>query len=219
MLTDIPPLSMLFDWYNVDMAINRQDLEMAKYILNSAVQMRHFNAQNPQAIPVKMNDITLLQTFLIALEEHFDRPGDNVASREWRAQIYSKLLDSPEALQQFTEQALKKFGVENLSMMVAPDIQWKIVENYFEQAPVDDVVNKLRSENKLSDLLEYLMDAEPEFVAEYFDVPDEGYQDQVDAAFDQGKEEGRAEGFQDGFDQGRSEGFEEGQLSARGEFI
>lgn len=195
------------------MTINRQDLEMVKYILNNTLQMRHFNAHDPHSVPIKMNDLTLLQTFLSALEEHFDRPGENVASSEWRAKIYSKLLESPEALQQFTEQALRKFGIENLSMMVAPDIQWRIVENYFEQTPVDDIVDKLRSENKLGELLEYLINAEPEFVAEYFDLPreDEDYQEQVDAAHEQGYEEG--------FEAGRVEGFDAGQQSARGEFL
>lgn len=183
------------------MAINRQDLEMAKYILDAAIQKRYHHV----AEEITLQDLMLLRSFLSALEEHFERPGENVASREWRAQIYSKLLDSPEALQQFTEQALRKFGVENLAQMVAPDIQWQIVENYFEEAPVEDVVRQLKEANRLGVLLEYLINTEPGFVGQYFNTESE----EADDRFDEGFSEGHDKGFDQGYDKGFRDAMEQ----------
>ena len=58
-----------------------------------------------------------------ALEERSERPQEKIKSRAWREAVYSHFLNDPEALEQFAKQAMKKFGVEDLSRMVVPELR------------------------------------------------------------------------------------------------
>lgn len=164
------------------MAINQGDIQFAEYVLAAAI---HTNK------PLPVQDCVLIKSFIEALLEQQNRPTENVKSREWRAGIYRKILQDPEALHQFTLQAIEKFGIEDLSRMVVPEIQQEIVESHVEHMPAQDLYELLKSKNRLLDLVDALADNEPDFVRRHLgnnrradieedDVDDDSSPDQDD---------------------------------------
>lgn len=164
------------------MAINEGDIEFAKYILSMAIHTGN---------PLSVQDCVLLKSFIEALLEHRTRPTENVRSREWRAGVYRKLLQDPEALEQFTLQAIQKFGIEDLSRMVVPEIQEKIVEDHVREMSTDDLLSLLKRQNRLVDVLDHVIARDPDFVRNLFS--DQGYEDDQDEVvedYDSTEEEG-----------------------------
>jgi len=154
------------------MAINQGDIDFAFYVLDNAIYSNQ---------PLASRDCILIKKFIEALLEYQHTPDDNTKSREWRAAVYRKFLEDPEALQQFTEQAINKFGVEVLSQMVVPEIQEKIVAQHIEEMDARDLTELLKDHGKLPDILEYLMETEEGWVSEQL-----GISDRIDSAYDNG---------------------------------
>jgi hypothetical protein len=187
------------------MAIDRDDLEMVKYIVNNAVYRQQ---------PLDLRDSMAVQAFLLALEEHFERPAENVKSREWRRMVYKKLLDDPEALHQFTMQALEKFGAEHLSAMVAPQLQEKIVARRLEDMSADELYFMLEDSGRLSDFVDYVMEHNPEFVSESLGISHEQLEEEKEAAYDSGYQDGQSEvDTESVYEEGYSQGHEDGRNS------
>jgi hypothetical protein len=173
------------------MAINQNDIDLAMYLLDQSIY-------TGQSLPA--NDSALIKRFIEALLEHQQRPAENVKSSEWRAAIYRKLLDDPQALQQFTQQALEKFGPENLARMVAPQLQELILEQQIQTTNSADLLELLRAHNRLTDILDYAMREDEEWVLDHF-----GLQDRIDEAYDTGHAEGQTES-NDEYDRGYLDG-------------
>lgn len=176
------------------MALNRTDIEYAKGILNMAVYT---------TTPLKVEDCILLLRFFDALQEHTERPADNVKSREWRAAIYRKLLDDPDALHQFTMQAIQKFGEEALSRMVAPQLQERIIQDGIESMPTGDLANLLRESNRWTDLLEYVIENHPEWIEQLDLLSDAAAGNISEADLEEARNIGYESGFEDGYEASR----------------
>jgi len=132
-----------------------REIQYLRYLVGRALANRQ---------PLDERDMILLQSFLDALDEQKNRPHEDVKDREWRAQIYRRFLDDPEALEQFTKQALQKFGPERLSLMVAPELQEKIARRAFDEMPINSIYQILVDNNRIGDLIDYIMDHNPEFI-------------------------------------------------------
>lgn len=182
------------------MAINRNDLELAKWLVEQAA----YTGQ-----PLNPDDCFLIKKFIDALLEHQDRPTENVKSREWRAAIYRKLLDDPEALEQFTYQALEKFGPEQLSMMVAPELQSLIVDRHLSTMSAHELFQLLNEHDQIGDLVDYLITNEPDYVSEQLGYSQEDLAEQSEDAYDSGYQDGHEAGLEKGFDEGFARGLEE----------
>lgn len=176
------------------MAVNQGDIEFAFFVLNSAIYTHK---------PLSVQDCALIKAFIEAILEQQSDPTANVKSREWRAAIYQKLLEDPEALQQFTLAALEKFGPEHLAQMVAPQLQELILEGHLGNRDTEDLVRILKEQNRLKDILDYLLDTQESWVKDHF-----GLQEDIDEAYDRGFAEGRRES-QDEYQRGFDEGYEQ----------
>lgn len=177
------------------MALNKGDVEFAFWVLDQAIYTSK---------PLSTQDCALIKQFIEALLEARSGSGEQVKSREWRAGIYRKLLDDPEALEQFTIAAIKKFGSENLAQMVAPDLQVIIVNQHVAQLPVEDLFQLLKSHNRLGEVLEYAMENDEKWVKSTL-----GLQEKIDAAYDEGRQASDAEEYQRGYDDGFNEASQE----------
>lgn len=188
------------------MAINKDDIDLAMYLLDQSIYLNQ---------PLVTQDCVLIKKFIEALLEHQQKPSENVKSREWRAAVYRKLLEDPQALHQFTMQALEKFGPENLARMVAPQLQDLIVDQQIGDMNIPDLVELLDSHGKLQDILEHTMEHDEEWVKEHF-----GLQERIDHAYDTGLEEGRQSAKEDPdeeeYDRGYKEGYDAGFDAADG---
>jgi len=182
------------------MAINQNDIDLAMYLLDQSIYTN-------QSLPAR--DAALVKQFIEALLEHQQRPAENVKSREWRAAIYRKLLDDPQALQQFTQQALEKFGPENLARMVAPQLQELILAQQIQGMGSRELIELLRSHNRLTDVLEYAMEEDEEWVRDHFGVTDTSEEDR-EASYNAGLEEGQ-QSKQAEIDEAYDSGYADGQ--------
>jgi len=158
------------------MAINQNDIEFALYVLNQAIYTGE---------PLNVRDCVLIKNFIEALQEHQTTPTENVKSREWRASVYRKLLEDPEALAQFTQQAIEKFGVDMLASMVAPEIRERIVAN----VATEDILESL-DRSELLDLFDRIVEKYPDFVDNSWN-----------RGYDQGFEEGQSIGYEKGVEE------------------
>lgn len=182
------------------MAINKADLDFAIYVLDQSIYLNK---------PMAVQDCALIKAFINALLEHQQRPAENVKSREWRAAVYRKLLEDPLALQQFTEQAIEKFGAENLARMVAPEIQEQIVASSFQDMSLTVLVGALKDAGRWTDILEYAMENNSEWVEEYFHIPE-----RVEEAYDTGYAAGK-DANEDSYQEGYDNGFNDGTQAAQ----
>lgn len=168
-----------------------RDIEYVLYMINMAIGTN---------TPLDIRDLMFLKTFIEALQEQKERPTENVKDRAWRAAIYRRFLEDPEALHQFAEQAIKKFGIENLSRMVVPEIQQQVMEQHVRDMTTTELVQLLKSHDRLIDVLDYLIEQQPDFVEERMqaiqynserqeDDIDEDDDDE-DTAYDEEEEEG-----------------------------
>lgn len=130
-------------------------------------------------------------------------------SRRTTAAVYRKLLDDPAALQQFTEQAIQKFGPERLSHMVAPQLQEIIVNEAFAQMSTGALANALKEHNRWTEVLEYAFETEQEWVLDHF-----GLRDQINAAYDSGLAEGQEQANESQIQEAYNEGFEDGRKAS-----
>jgi len=195
------------------MTINKDDFEMAKWILDQAIY---------QNTALDLRDAMLIRAFLSALEEHEERPAENVRSREWRSMVYRKLLEDPTALHQFTEEALRKYTPEELAGFLHPSIFQAVKEQLPSQPSLEeslanissnDLFDLLKDAGHLPDFIDHILEHDPDYVKERF-----GWARELDieveaatmAGYDQGREEGREEGLEEGHTEGYNEGFEEG---------
>ena len=137
---------------------DRIGLDYIRYIVNQAIAERR---------SLDARDMMLLQSFLDAVDEQKNRPTENVKDSEWRAAVYRHFLDDPQALEQFAMQALKKFGPDQLSMMVIPELQERIAERAFEQLPIEEVYQLLSKHNRLIDFVTYVIEQDPELVRQH----------------------------------------------------
>jgi len=189
------------------MAISKQDLEFAKYMLDQAIYL---------GTPLNMQDTMMIRAFISALEEHEERPSENVRSREWRAMVYRKLLDDPEALMQFTQAAMEKFTPEQISMMLHPQVQQAVLRRYESHTTSDDDVgleealreissselyDLLQETNHIIDIVDYFIENDPDYVSRQLGMDEE-------------LESAREAGWNDGYELGRSEGYEHGLEAA-----
>jgi regulator of replication initiation timing len=188
------------------MAINQNDIDLAMYLLDNAIYAGR--SMGP-------HDCALIKKFIEALLEQQQKPSENTKSREWRAAVYRKLLDDPQALEQFTRQALEKFGPENLARMVAPELQTLIVDQNISDMSIPALVELLKAHGKLTETLEYVMENEEEWVIEHFNL-----QERIDHAYDTGLAEGREIAKEDPneeeYDRGYNEGYDAGFDAADG---
>jgi len=164
------------------MAINQSDVDLAMYLLNQSIYTGN-------ALPA--NDCVLVKKFIEAALEHQHQPAENTKSREWRAGIYRKLLDDPQALEQFTQQALVKFGPNNLARMVAPQLQELIVDQHIRGMPSFDLIALLKTHNRLTDILDYAMEQDEEWVLDYF-----GLRGKIESAYNAGRRDAQQESAQ-----------------------
>jgi hypothetical protein len=195
------------------MAIDRNDIEIAKWFINEAITSPSIGALPPtqpwQQRAIGLEDLYRIKAFIEAVEEHVQRPTEDVKSREWRAAVYKKLLEDPEALNQFTHQAIEKFGIENLSRMVVPEVQRIIVDQHLSRMTPEVLANILCEYDQLESLFEHLIEADPEFIWQYFGEAPEG-EERINRAYDRGFDAGAEEGYNQGFDEGKQEGQQEG---------
>ena len=198
------------------MAINKDDLDMAKWILDQAIYHRDV---------MSLQDTMTIRAFLSALDEHKDRPGENVKSQEWRAMVYRKLLDDPQALMQFTQAAMEKFSPEQISMMLHPQVQEAVIRRHrlshshgedvdlneaLSEMDDGDLYELLRSEGRLTDLVDYYIDNEPDYVRERLGLGDD-YEEEVRAeGYESGQEHGQEAGYSVGYEEGHERGYETG---------
>jgi len=195
------------------MAINRDDLEMAKWVLDQAIY---------QGTALTLQDTMTIRAFLSALEEHEDRPAENVKSQEWRAMVYRKLLDDPAALQQFTMQAMERFTPEQIAMMLHPQVRQAVIQQYDVQRSDDDdddrdseeiLVNALhdlsdldlfetlKDEGRVTDIVDYFIDYDPDYVKRELGIDDDSLQEAIDEAHKEGYEQGVQEGYNQGLEE------------------
>lgn len=181
------------------MPVDQNDIDLAMYLLDQSIYTGH---------PLNAQDAALVKKFIEALLEQQQRPAENVKSREWRAAVYRKLLEDPQALEQFTLQALEKFGPENLAKMVAPQLQDLIVDQQIGDMSIPDLFELLDAHDKLNDVLQYVMEHNEEWVKEHFNL-----QERISNAYDTGLEEG-LQGKQDEAEGEYERGYEDGYTKA-----
>ena len=198
------------------MALNRSDLDLAKWLISEAINSPFISNVPParpwEAKAIDLSTLMTIQAFIEAVGEHMNHPTSDVRSREWRRMIYAKLLDDPSALHQFTAQALEKFGIEALSQMVAPQIQEAIVNRTISQITPHELADLLKEHDQLNDLLEVLANSHPEFLEALRDEGTLGMieDDAHSAGHELGIEEGHQQGYSEGYETGKSEGYDEG---------
>ena len=194
------------------MAINKNDFEMAKWVLDQAIY---------QNSALELRDAMLIRAFLSAIEEHEERPAENVRSREWRAMVYRKLLEDPAALHQFTEEALRKYTPGELASFLHPSIHQAVRDRYPGQSeesfdevlsntPGEELFEILKDKGRISDIIDYVLDQDPDYVKDYFGLDEEafarGFESGTQEGYDQGHSEGHTEGHSEGFTEGLEEG-------------
>ena len=198
------------------MALNRSDIDLAKWLISEAINSPFISYLPParpwEAKAIDLNTLMTIQAFIEAVAEHMNHPTADVRSREWRRMIYSKLLDDPSALAQFTNQALEKFGIEALSQMVAPEIQESIVNRAISEITPQELADLLKEHDQLNDLLEVLADRDPEFLIETL-----GEHGSLEQTQDDAYNSGYQAGEEAGYSKGQNEGYETGYNTACGE--
>jgi regulator of replication initiation timing len=182
------------------MAVTQDDIDLAMYFLDRAIYANQ---------PMGAQDCALIKKFIEALLEQHQKPSENTKSREWRAAVYRKLLDDPQALEQFTRQALEKFGPEHLARMVAPELQNLIVDQNISDMSISNLVELLKAHGKLTETLEYVMEEDEEWVIEHFNL-----RERIDHAYDTGLEEGQKEGLRNKAENEYERGYTDGYDSA-----
>lgn len=169
-----------------------QDVQLAKFLvknlLNLPTKLRTGQYISPEEVE---KDLISLDHFIMSLEAEMhprtpaQRLEDDVKRRDWRQKVYRRLLEDPDALNQFTLQAMERFGPQQLASMVVPEIADEIVINSIASMPVDDLVRILRETDRLQGVIDQIMLEDPQYIQEMVD----SYEDEDDEDDDEDEDD------------------------------